>query len=531
MLKTLIKSRISAMFASMTQGKKNKKQKKLATGLLIALFVFLIAYFLFAMGAMSYGLCYMGLQTGDTYAVFTMAVIISSALCLFGSIFATKTQIFESKDNELLLSMPILPKYIFISRMIALLMINYLLEAVVMLPCMVMYGIVIGYEPLGFIFSVVVFLLLPFLTLALSCLIAWVISEIASRIRNKTFVTVFLFIVFFLGYMYLCGSIGMYAGESEDAMVDLSGLKNTALFYWAGDAMANGSILSLLFFALCVIVPAFLVYFVLDKRFIYIITTKKSKLKVEYKGNSERKLSVYGSLVKKELRRFFSSSAYIMNAGLGNVLCIAFAIFIAISSQDLIAELGGDYEALKRFVPFIASCVCVFMGSMNLVSTPSISLEGKSLWILQSAPINPKDILMAKLSCHLIICTPLSVISAIILCVALGVNVGYSLLVILAVLSSVAFTGYWGLFLGLKFPKFDWQNENVAVKQGFAVFGSMFGSMLFFMILLGVGFILTTISTILGLLVLIAPPAILSAIIHSYLVNGGCVAFENLKDR
>ena len=116
MLKTLIKSRISAMFASMTQGKKNKKQKKLATGLLIALFVFLIAYFLFAMGAMSYGLCYMGLQTGDTYAVFTMAVIISSALCLFGSIFATKTQIFESKDNELLLSMPIPPKYIFISR-------------------------------------------------------------------------------------------------------------------------------------------------------------------------------------------------------------------------------------------------------------------------------------------------------------------------------------------------------------------------------------------------------------------------------
>ena len=529
MLKTLIKSRISALFASMTQGGKSKNKKRVATSLLIVLFVVLIAYFLFAMGAMAYGLCYMANETGDTYAVFTLAVIISSALCLFGSIFATKTQLFESTDNELLLSMPIPPKYIFISRMLVLLLVNYLLEAIVMLPCMLMYGIVIGYEPLGFVCSLAVFLLLPFLTLAISCIIAWIVSEIASRLRNKTFVTVFLFLVFFLGYMYMCGSIGVYAGSEENATLDLSGLKNTALFYWAGDAMANGSLISLLLFAICASVPSFLVFFILDKRFISIITTKKAKAKIEYKGNTEKAGGVYSSLLKKEIRRFFSSSAYIMNAGLGNVLCLVMAIAISVSSRELLLELSGEYGMLEAFIPFGVSCVCVFMGSMNLVSTPSISLEGKSLWILQSCPINPRDILMAKLSCHMVICTPLSVISAVILCVAFKISIVYSLFVVLAVLGSVAFTGYWGLFLGLKFPKFDWQNENVAVKQGFAVFGSMLGSMLFFMILMGIGVLLTPISIILGLMVLIVPPVIISVIIHSYLVNGGIVAFENLK--
>ncbi len=529
MLKALIKSRISAMLASMTQGSKKKNKRKVATSLLIVLFAVLVVYFLFAMGAMAYGLCYMSMQTGNTYAVFTLAVIISSALCLFGSIFATKTQMFESTDNELLLSMPIPPKYIFISRMLVLLLVNYLLEAIVMLPCMLMYGIVIGYEPLGFIFSILVFLLLPFLTLAVSCFVAWVISEIASRIRNKTFVTVFLFLVFFLAYMYLCGSIGVFVGSEENATIDLSGLKNTALFYWAGDAMSNGKPLSLLLFALCVIAPAILVYVILDKRFISIITTKKAKAKIKYKGNSERAKSVYSSLLKKEIRRFFSSSAYIMNAGLGNVLCLVLAIAASISSSELILELTGEYGMLKSFIPFGVSCVCVFMGSMNFVSTPSISLEGKSLWILQSAPINPRDILMAKLSCHMVICTPLSVISAIILSISFKMSIVHSLLAVLAVLSSVAFTGYWGLFLGLKFPKFDWQNENVAVKQGFAVFGSMLGSMLFFMILMAIGGILTTVSVALGLLVLILPPAIICVIIHSYLINDGCVVFENLK--
>ena len=530
MLKALIKSRISAMLASMAQSGKGKNKKKMATGLLIALFAFLVLYFLFAMGAMSYGICLIAQETGDKYASFTIATLASSAICLFGSIFATKTQIFESKDNELLLSMPIPPKYIFISRMIALLIINYLLEAIIMLPCMVMYGIVIGYSVLGFVFALIVFLLIPFLTLAISCIIAWIISEIASRLRNKTLVTVVLFIAFFGAYIYMCGSIGVYVG-SEDTVVDLSGLKNTALFYWAGSAIADGNVLSLLLFTLCAIIPAVLVYFVLDNRFIYIITTKKSKIKVEYKGNREKATSTYKSLVKKEIRRFFSSSAYIMNAGLGNVLCLIFAIFISVSSKDFISEIGVDYETLKPFIPFVVSCICVFMGSMNLVSTPSISLEGKSLWILQSAPINPRDILMAKLSCHFIICTPLTVISAIILCINFKVSVAYSLLVILAVLSSVAFTGYWGLFLGLKFPKFDWQNENVAVKQGFAVFGSMLGSMLFFMILMGIGALLTAISIALGLLVIIVPLLISCAVIHNYLVNGGCVAFENLKNR
>lgn len=535
MLKILIKSRFYAMFASITQGNKNNKKKSKASPILLAiLFAFLIVYFAFAMGMMAYGLCISQKGTDSEWSVFVLATIVSCALCLFGSIFATKTQIFESSDNELLLSMPIPPKYIFISRMVALLLVNYMLEAIVMIPCILMYGIVIGYTFLGFVFSLLVFLLIPFLTLSVSCLIAWIISEIASRMKNKTFITVVLFLVFFLGYMFICGSIGEKAGSGELEKLDFDGLKNTFVFYFAADAMSNGNAFSLLLFALCVFVPSILTYIILDKCFIRIITTKRTKAKVEYKGNKEKSNSVYISLLKKEIRRFFSSSAYIMNAGLGNILSLVLAIVIAVSAKDIkytisliSSELGSD--TVKGFVPFALTCICIFMGALNLVSAPSISLENKNLWILQAAPIDPKDVLMAKLSCHMIICIPLSLISTVILCVAFEVGVIASLLSVVSVLCAVAFTGYWGLFLGLKFPKFDWQNENVAVKQGFAVFGAMFGSMLLFMILMGIGAVITFISPYIGFFALIFPLAIISVIIHYYLVNGGCKVFEDLK--
>ena len=76
MLKALIKSRISAMLASMAQGSNKKNKKKMAAGLLIVLFVFLALYLLFAMGAMAYGICFWATETKETYAVFTLASII-----------------------------------------------------------------------------------------------------------------------------------------------------------------------------------------------------------------------------------------------------------------------------------------------------------------------------------------------------------------------------------------------------------------------------------------------------------------------
>ena len=172
-----------------------------------------------------------------------------------------------------------------------------------------------------------------------------------------------------------------------------------------------------------------------------------------------------------------------------------------------------------------------FIASMNFVSTPSISLEDINLWIHQTCPIAPKTILMAKLATHIAICAPLTLVSSLIVAIAFKFGVLNTIALLLVAFSMVAFSGYFGLWLGLKFPKFDWQNETVAVKQGFAVFGSMFGSMIWSMIFLLISVILAilTVPFYLSGLIFIVANAVVCLIIHNYFGKGGSTTFANLQ--
>ena len=525
MLKILIKSRIAGIVHAFSQAA-SKKSKRKVSGVIVALVALLIiGLALFSVGAMFWLLCTVAQMGNTEWAVFSMATVYAALLCIIGSVFTVKTQIFESKDNDLLLSMPIPTKYIFLSRMIVLLLINYALEALVFLPCTVVYSILIGLSFKGAASLLFVFLLLPFLTLALSSIVGWIISEITSRIRHKTVVTVALFLIFFVAYMVFTMSI-----SGDGMLFDIGIFQSTYLFWWSGDAISNGNMLSLLWFALASLIPAAVTYFVLDKSFIRIITTKKTANKIKYKGNRTRSRGAYFSLVKKELLRFFTSATYIMNAGLGSVLCVVLSIYFSTLAKNILPIVDvPDFEWVGNLIGPMVAIVCAFLGGMNFVSAPSISLEEKQLWILHSCPINPKDVLMAKLTCHLIVCAPLTLVSAVILCVAFKVSFGMSILVLLTVFVSVLFCDYLGLFLGLKFPKFGWQNEAAVVKQSLASMIAMFGSMVFFGLLGFLSFHMSKLSGYFAIIVVFAICAIICGIIHIYLISSGAKEFDNLK--
>ena len=534
MLKILLKSKLSAFLASFSgagASKRKKPQSPVAKVLLIILFVFLIGYLMMAFGMMAVGMTISATQTGDLWVSQTLATLIASALCVFGSVFTAKTQIFESKDNELLLAMPIPPKYIFLSRIIMLLIVNYGLESIVLLPVIGVHAVMVGYSLLGAILTLFVFLLLPLFTITISVLLAWLISIISARLKNKTAISVIFTVLFMTIYLLACGAFGGFIGSTdENTVIDFSGLKSTALFYWMGRAMAEADLLSFLWVALCTILPAILAYFLLDRSFIKIITIKTGAKTIKYVAGKEKVSTVQTALFKKEIKRFFSSSAYVLNAGIGNIMTIIFAVLIALASPE-INLLAAQEPMIVNFIPAIGSMIVMFMSSMNLVSAPSISLEDKSLWVLQSAPIEPKRILRAKLLAHMAICLPCTLIGAIIVSVAFKFSVLNFIFCILVGATTVALTAYFGLLLGLKFPKFDWQNETVAVKQGFAVFGTMLGTMLWSLVLFMVCMVFAVLSIDFWIsgAIITALNAIICIIIENYFSKGGATRFAQLK--
>ncbi len=529
MLKILLKTRFDMFFNSMTQSKKKKSKSPLGKALLIILFVFLALYIAGAMVMLFVGLGLMTAGTDSEYFTFALALLVSLALTLFGSIFPTKTQIFDSKDNELLLSLPIPPKYIFISRLIFLLIVNYMLEAIIMLPAMLTYGIIVGYTIMGFVYSLIIFLAIPFLTLALSSLIAWIVSFIASKIKNKTLITTVLFVAAFGAYMYFMGMLGYStgSGELEEGNIDMSGFKDAFFIGWGAKAMTYGDTVSFLLFIACCIIPALIAFYILNRSFVKIITTNRGTVKIKYKEKAEKAEGVFKTLIKKEMKRFVSSTSYMINEGMGIIMTVIFTIMIAVMGKDLLPVLEG--EGMKFIIAPICFGLLALSSSMILISTPSISLEDKHLWIIQSLPVRGAHVLLAKVCSHIIVATPPLVICSVILSAVFKATIIDAITLIIAIVTITVFFAYFGMLLGLLFPKFDWQNENVAVKQGFAIFGAMFGGMIWAMIMAAVTFILSFISFALGALAVTVLNAGLCVAIHMYFLHKGERKFALLK--
>lgn len=163
-----------------------------------------------------------------------------------------------------------------------------------------------------------------------------------------------------------------------------------------------------------------------------------------------------------------------MNCGLGVIFAVGGAVFIFIKS-DYINVVAGELPGID-----IAPLLCISLAyilSMNTVSAPSISLEGKTLWILRSLPVSAKDILKAKINLHLVICLPFSVISSALCTLAVMPTPSMTVLIFVFPAATILFCALFGLIMNLKFPKFDWINETVPVKQGISVLFAMFGPM------------------------------------------------------
>lgn len=141
-----------------------------------------------------------------------------------------------------------------------------------------------------------------------------------------------------------------------------------------------------------------LLYRLISRSFLKIATSSgKTERKVYRETRTERQ-SASAALLRKEFSRFTASPNYMLNCGLGTLMLpIAGVVLLVYQAKirDLELLLGAEFASLL----FIAA-VCL-LASMNDMAAPSVSLEGKSLWLAQSLPVKPWQVLRAKLAVHL----------------------------------------------------------------------------------------------------------------------------------
>jgi ABC-2 type transport system permease protein len=180
--------------------------------------------------------------------------------------------------------------------------------------------------------------------------------------------------------------------------------------------------------------------------------------------------------MRQEWQRYFNNFTYFMNTSVGMIILMVmsvYVIFIDNPIKDMIIQLmaeQGDVVARiwQTFVLVIAS-----VGSMTCTTGVSISLEGKSLWILKSIPADVKEIFLAKILINLALIMVPSTLSLLGLGIAFHLPLLYYLTGILMLAASALFISMLGLLINLRFPKLEFDREVVVIKQSLSAFLSI----------------------------------------------------------
>ena len=316
MLKALLKVRLAAFGAYFTGASRSRRrQSKVQKIGMLAVMLYALAAFGMLFYTSFSAIAGIYAHEGFGWLYFAMYAIMAFALMVFGSVFTAKAQLYEAKDNELLLSMPIAPRAILASRMASLWLLNLIFGLVVTVPAALAWAQA-ALPVLGWVSIVLLLPALDFFSLAVTSLLAWGLSLLASRLRRKSLVTVIGSVVFLGAYFAVVFRMNGYIEQlAQNGAAIAESLAGAKLLVWLGRAMAQGSALALLWSLLALLLPFALMYWVLSRSFIRIVTTKRGAAKIRYEEKPLETSSPDRALVRREFRRLWASPTYLLNSG------------------------------------------------------------------------------------------------------------------------------------------------------------------------------------------------------------------------
>lgn len=476
MTRKLVAIRLRAFLSGMLRQGRKKRGKGMVV-LFALLYLYLIAVFAGMMCFTFYQLAEPYHAAGLDWLYFAMAGLMGLGFALIGSVFATQNQLYDAKDNELLLSMPVTPRAILISRILPLLALNLLFSGVVIIPAAVMFAIFAEFSFVGLLCQLLALLAVSVFAQALACFFGWLLHLLLGRM-NKSFASL-LFMLLFLGvYFYVYSQAGRILRAIAENGESLAETLQT--WVWPLYAMGRGCLgdgLHLLAFVIIAAALFGLVYWILSKTFLKTVTAKyTARRKRKLDVSQSRQTSPLQAVVGKEWHKFLGSPVYLTNMGLGAILTAVLPI-AGIFVRNTVMEYLVLLDFLRPWVPILIWAMLSFTATTACISTPSVSLEGKNIWIMKSMPISSRDILLGKLRLHCRLTVPVSVLAALVLTVAYGCSGPEILLVTISAGLFPLFVGLLGMWAGLQWAKLDYINEAYPCKQSASVAVAMFGSM------------------------------------------------------
>ncbi len=478
----------------------------------------------------------------------TLAHYMASSMVFFFGLLYVLSYYYFSRDTEMLIPLPLKGRTIVVSKFITILVYEYVLLAIFLIPILVINKSLVGGNIIVYIIkSSMTFLLTPVIPLSLASILIIILMR-TTNIKGKKdlirLISMFLFMFVILGIQIVIqrSMVQIPPGQEQafiatlfsdnKALIDMTG-RYFPVSKWTSISLSNSGIESILDFIKIAAanIVAFAVMIAVSEK-IYLggiiggkeAQAKKKKLTNEELEEASGRVSKnYIAIFKADMKTLLKTPIYMFNC-VGIVIIIPFALLVMPSltgNSGDIGELGNYYSQYENFFTFGLAGGFMFFAAMNPTAPSAFSREGKTFWITRIIPVRTTDHIIGKGLSPLL----LQLLSVIIVSAGIKFYIpvnaaGMLTSALLGMAGSVPLL-LTGLAVDISRPLLDWDNPQRAVKQNFNVLISMgIGSL----ITLGLG-ILTffmlrnDLSSILILATDLVIIAILSVLSYKVLTN------------
>lgn len=535
MLWILIKKQLTELFQSYfvdaKTGKEKSKAKKLMTcvGAVLLFGLVGLSFFMFMKET-----CSDLVSSGHTWLFLALSALISMALGVFASVFNTYASMYLPKDNEALLSLPISPMTLVLSRSAGVYAVGLLFFAWLWIPSVLAYLVLTSVTVMKIVSSVVLTFILPLVVYVLSCILGLAVAYISTKAKGKSYISVIMSLSFlalyYVVYFKLVNelqNIGFMMDSISEKVID-----KLYLIYIVGRA-GEGDLLSLGIISLINIAVTALCILILSRTVFSLILKAKDVPSSKGKAarNDTRPKSIPRALFDRELRHFTSLATWMLNGGLGVVIAFVLAVAALIKGSfvsQMLLVISQEIPILGENLPVLVFMAVSMIICVNTILSISISIERNQMWIIKSLPLDMKDVLKAKLRMGFVLnAVPALMLSAV-LCILGSFHPVVTVLVCINVCAFIYILQLSDLTLDILHPNFTWTNIAYLSKQSLNAVISLFGSIILCLLGGGCAFLLNQIMPIwTALLVILSVYLIICIVFRTYVLSKGARLMES----
>lgn len=311
MLKLLVKKQLSEIFrVYFYDAKKNKARSKVSTIVFMMWFAVIMLGFLGGIFTiLSRKLCAPMTALDMGWLYFALMGVLAILLGTFGSVFNTFSGLYLSKDNDLLLSMPIQVSAIVGSRLLSVYLMGLMYSALVIIPAWIVYMITAGITAQSLFGGIILTLLISIFVMTLSCLLGYVVAKVSLKLKHKSMITVVVSLLLIGGYYF-------FYFKAQNMLTDLLNnltvygekIKGSAYLLFTFGSVGVGDMKSSFIMIALVAVIFLMMWLLISKSFLQVATSTGKVSKAEYRKKAMKQESVTKALILREYKHFISSS-------------------------------------------------------------------------------------------------------------------------------------------------------------------------------------------------------------------------------